>query len=82
MAHDGLALAIRPVNTPFDGDTVFTLSTASDPSGARPGAALPFAVSVAGATAARVLARAVADAIRSATTLHGVPALRDLPFAR
>jgi len=82
MAHDGLALAIRPVHTPFDGDTVFALSTASDPSGARPGAAPPFAVSLAGAAAARVLARAVADAIRSATTLHGVPALRDLPFAQ
>lgn len=82
MAHDGLALAIRPVHTPFDGDTVFALSTASDPSGARPGTALPFAVSMAGAAAARVLARAVADAIRSATTLYGVPALRDLPFAR
>jgi L-aminopeptidase/D-esterase-like protein len=82
MAHDGLALAVRPVHTPFDGDTIFTLSTASDPSGARPGAALPFAVSLAGAAAARVLARAVADAIRSASTLHGVPALRDLPFAR
>jgi L-aminopeptidase/D-esterase-like protein len=82
MAHDGLALAIRPVHTPFDGDTVFALSTASDPGGARPGAALPFAVALAGAAAARVLARAVADAIRSATTLHGVPALRDLPFAQ
>ena len=82
MAHDGLALAIRPVHTPFDGDTVFALSTASDPGGARPGAAPPFAVSLAGAAAAIVLARAVADAIRSATTLHGVPALRDLPFAQ
>jgi L-aminopeptidase/D-esterase-like protein len=27
MAHDGLARAIRPVHTMFDGDTVFTLST-------------------------------------------------------
>ena len=27
MAHDGLARAIRPVHTPFDGDTVFALST-------------------------------------------------------
>jgi L-aminopeptidase/D-esterase-like protein len=28
MAHDGLALAIRPVHTPFDGDVIFALSTA------------------------------------------------------
>ena len=27
MAHDGLARAIRPIHTMFDGDTVFTLST-------------------------------------------------------
>ncbi len=27
IAHDGLALAIRPVHTPFDGDTFFGLST-------------------------------------------------------
>lgn len=27
VAHDAFALAIRPVHTPFDGDTVFALST-------------------------------------------------------
>lgn len=30
MAHDGLARAIRPIHTPFDGDSIFTLSTASE----------------------------------------------------
>ena len=30
MAHDGLARSIWPVHTPFDGDTVFALSTARD----------------------------------------------------
>lgn len=29
MAHDGLARAIRPIHTPFDGDTIFALSTAA-----------------------------------------------------
>ncbi|OYU14469.1 MAG: peptidase T4 [Alphaproteobacteria bacterium PA4] len=29
MAHDGLARAIRPIHTPFDGDTIFVLSTAA-----------------------------------------------------
>ena len=28
IGHDGLAMAIRPVHTPYDGDTVFALSTA------------------------------------------------------
>jgi L-aminopeptidase/D-esterase-like protein len=27
MAHDGIARAVRPAHTPFDGDTVFALST-------------------------------------------------------
>ena len=27
MAHDGLALAIRPVHTSYDGDTFFALGT-------------------------------------------------------
>lgn len=31
MAHDGMARAIRPVHTMFDGDTVFGLSTADRP---------------------------------------------------
>jgi hypothetical protein len=31
-----------------------------------------------GAAAARVVARAAADAVRSATSLHGVPAARDV----
>ncbi len=29
LAHDALAIAIRPVHTPFDGDTVFAMSTGS-----------------------------------------------------
>ena len=31
MAQDGFARAIRPVHTPFDGDTVFVLSTGEIP---------------------------------------------------
>ena len=31
MAQDGLAQAIRPAHTPFDGDTVFALSTGTGP---------------------------------------------------
>jgi L-aminopeptidase/D-esterase-like protein len=29
MAHDGLARSVRPVHTPFDGDTLFALATAA-----------------------------------------------------
>lgn len=79
MAHDGLARAIRPIHTPFDGDTVFALSTAKNAATAAPAGALPLAL--AGAAVAQTLARAVAKAIRAATGLHDVPALRDIPFA-
>jgi L-aminopeptidase/D-esterase-like protein len=27
MAHDGIARAVRPAHTPFDGDTVFALAS-------------------------------------------------------
>lgn len=80
MAHDGLAVAIRPVHTPFDGDVVFALSTAQSAATSAPSGAL--SLSLAGATAARTLARAVAKAIRAATGVHGIPALRDIPFAQ
>jgi L-aminopeptidase/D-esterase-like protein len=69
MAHDGLARTIRPVHTPFDGDTVFALAT-----GQRPG--LPLAVL--GSIAADVLARAVERAVLEAVGAGGLPAARDL----
>ncbi len=56
MAHDGLARTIRPLHTPFDGDTVFCLAT-----GQRP--ALPLVVL--GSIAADVVARAVERAAQT-----------------
>jgi len=50
MAHDGLARAIRPVHTMFDGDTVFALSTGSAKAD----------VTTVGAVAADLLANAIA----------------------
>ncbi|WP_134726821.1 P1 family peptidase [Paracoccus luteus] len=69
-AHDGLARAIVPSHSPFDGDLVFALSTAARP------AADAFALSHADAfmlshAAACVLARAVARAVFSATAAAG-----------
>ena len=74
MAHDGLAQAIRPAHTMFDGDTVFALAlgpaldTRPDP------ATTALQVSRIGATAATTLALASVKAVRNATDLHGVPA--------
>jgi len=73
MAHDGLAWAIRPVHTMFDGDTIFALATGKPPkkgNGADP--------SVVGIAAAEVLAQAVVRAVQQAESLGGVPAISDL----
>jgi L-aminopeptidase/D-esterase-like protein len=74
MAHNGLAQAIRPAHTMFDGDTVFALAlgTASQVGTTQATAALQ--VSIIGAAAATTLARAITKAVRNATELHGVPA--------
>lgn len=69
MAHDGLARTIRPVHTPFDGDTVFALAT-----GRRPA---PHML-VLGSIAADTLARAVERAALTATAMGGLPAAGDL----
>ena len=70
MAHDGLARCINPVHTPFDGDTVFALATGA--------CALPGNLTLIGALAAEVTARAVISAIRHAVGLAGLPAACDL----
>jgi L-aminopeptidase/D-esterase-like protein len=77
VAHDGLARSINPVHTMSDGDTLFALTTCRAPvTGATPG------MTVLGAMAAEVVARATVRAVRAATSvtagsLHA-PAARDL----
>ncbi len=67
MAQDGLARAIRPIHTPFDGDSVFALSTGAGPP------APPETLLRLGAAAADCLARAVMRALTIAEPLGGVP---------
>ncbi|MBK9942952.1 MAG: P1 family peptidase [Kouleothrix sp.] len=69
MAQDALARTIRPVHTPFDGDTVFALATGRH-------AALP--MPILGSIAADVLARAIERCATCATALGGLPAARDI----
>lgn len=71
VAHDGLALAVRPVHTAFDGDTMFAVSTGKVEWS---GATIALEVAAVVATAA-----AIVRAVRDATSLHGVPAISDLP---
>jgi L-aminopeptidase/D-esterase-like protein len=73
MAQDGVARAVRPAHTMFDGDTLFVLA-----SGER-----PVDPTVIGAVAADLVAEAIVRAVKHATGAAGFPAWRDLaPAAR
>lgn len=60
-AHDGFSRALWPAHTPYDGDTIFTLST-----GKRPIADALFEPIELGAAAAATLARAIARGVHAA----------------
>jgi L-aminopeptidase/D-esterase-like protein len=64
MAQDGLARAIRPAHTPFDGDTIFALATGGAALGEGPMRAARLAAI--GSAAADCVARAVARAVHAA----------------
>ncbi len=73
MAQDGLAQAIRPAHTPFDGDTVFALSTAEEAV-----AVEPVLLAHLGAAAASCLARAIMRAVLAAEPAGGFPSWRSV----
>ena len=74
MAADGMARAIRPSHTQFDGDIVFAVSTAKHAlSGARERSVLNL-----GNLAADCLARAIARGVYEAETLGKLRAYRDI----
>jgi L-aminopeptidase/D-esterase-like protein len=56
VAHDGIARAVRPAHTLYDGDTMFCLATG----------AAELAAEAAEAPAADVVARAIAGGVRAA----------------
>ncbi len=65
MAQDGVARAVRPAHTMFDGDTLFALST-----GRKAGD-----VTLIGALAAEVVVSAILRAVRFAASAGGLPGL-------
>jgi L-aminopeptidase/D-esterase-like protein len=73
VAHDGIARAVRPAHTLADGDAIFSLATGSHVSLPEPADIRAIEVLAALATE-----RAIRNAVRAATTLAGVPAIRDL----
>jgi L-aminopeptidase/D-esterase-like protein len=70
MAQDGLARAVQPAHTPFDGDTLFALAT-----GTWDGS--PDVLTI-GESAAQVTAEAILRAVLSAESVAGYPAVMDL----
>jgi L-aminopeptidase/D-esterase-like protein len=68
MAHAGMARAVDPVHSAFDGDVVFVLASGTEPVDAN----------VAGVVAAALTAESIRDGCRRATSLAGIPALADL----
>ena len=70
IAHDGLALAVRPAHTMRDGDTIFAVAT-----GREPGKADMLRL---GAATVACVGRAIARGVRCATGLEGIPSVHDL----
>jgi len=74
MASDGMARAIRPIHSPFDGDCVFVLSTGrvelDEPR--------PLALTRLGTLAADTLARAIARGVYEAETIGDMVSYREL----
>ena len=70
MAHDGYARAISPAHLPSDGDLIFSLATGTLED--------EVSLTVVGALAAEAMADAIVRAATEATSLPGIPAVRDL----
>ena len=72
MAQDGLARAINPAHTMFDGDTIFAVATGKTTS------TKPANVTLIGALAAEAMSQAIVRAIRAAKGIEGFPSSNDL----
>lgn len=72
VAQNGIARAVRPANATFDGDAMFAMchgTVSADPDAV-------------GSMAARAVEEAIVRSVKLAESLHGKPALRDLPFGK
>lgn len=68
VGHNGLARAIRPAHTTFDGDTMFAMSYGdvwADPDAV-------------GILAVRAVEEAILQGVKAAVSMHGIPAWKDL----
>jgi L-aminopeptidase/D-esterase-like protein/GNAT superfamily N-acetyltransferase len=72
MADDGLARAVRPAHTLYDGDTIFALSLGAKSAD----------VNLVGAYAAEMVARAIVNAVLAAEPAGGLPAVSSFRHKR
>ncbi|MBU5484809.1 P1 family peptidase [Clostridium sp. MSJ-11] len=68
MAHNGYARTMRPAHTMFDGDTIFTMATNK----------IEADINVVGMLAARVVEKAVINAVKNANSRYGLIAYKDI----
>jgi L-aminopeptidase/D-esterase-like protein len=68
QAHDGMARAISPVHTSFDGDTVFAVAVPR----------VPAAMDLVAFLAEEALAAAIRSGVRAAGPVAGIPAASDV----
>ena len=81
MGHDGMARAIRPAHTMFDGDTIFCMATGRHKLAETPGffhAPQAQSITDIGHAAANCMARAIIKAILTAESMAGITAFCDL----
>ena len=96
MAHDGFARSIAPVHTSGDGDSIIALSVPAQSSGngfgpaadvdnknclsASGGEPVIAGIDTVGTLAAWAASEAILQGVRSAESMYGYRALKDLPL--
>lgn len=75
MAHDGMARAITPAHTMYDGDTIFAVSVPLQQGVSKTASA--DTVNLVGTAAAEMMAKAIVKAAKHATSVEGCPAASD-----
>jgi putative pantetheine hydrolase len=84
IAHDGLARAVRPAHTYFDGDTIFAAATCrtelplQSPAGQARSFERAVMLNALFEAGARAFARAIAHAVLAAESVPGLPSYREL----
>ncbi len=73
MAQNGIARAVRPAHSMFDGDTLFSVATCRHGAGSS-----PMEITLIGETAAEMVVRAIVRAVTMASAAGGLPSVNDL----